>query len=291
MKNLRKFYSTLLLTALLLVQSCVTINPKEFFKQQPTYQVDKPFKMQDGAVEAPLLSQKGQIHVTANTLQGGNVHVAAAVTSQFAVLVSGSLGSAKEEKDLSKMMHITYADSASGYEDVHYRETHKYKSGVLSLAVGHYKTFGKSGRCEQYAGMAYGSAENSYTYCSYKQSDADIASYCYAFRESRMFRQYFIQNNLGFVKRKSEGALIARMSYLQFDNQHFEQDYPVETYTMVSGNLVFQPGIKFGYGSRSVRFQAQCGANINLTGGSDLKWYSTRLEAGVTWKIRNQAKF
>jgi hypothetical protein len=137
----------------------------------------------------------------------------------------------------------------------------------------------------------FGSAEKQVYYCNYKQSDEDLASYCYAFREKRTFRQYFIQNNIGFVKRKTEGALIARLSYLQFDNQHFEQDYPVSTYAMVPDNVVFQPGIKFGYGTSSLRLQVQCGANIPLNTCSDLKWYSTRIEAGITWKIHDKVKF
>jgi len=183
------------------------------------------------------------------------------------------------------MMHLTFGNDSSSYEDVHYSQDHSLRSKSFSLATGFYKAFGHIGRSEQYAGMAYGKAENKYTYSSYKQTSEDIGSYNYSFTESRTFYQYFFQNNIGFVTPRTEGALIARLSYVHFTNQHFEQDYQTEAYKMVSDNFVFQPGMKIGYGSKSLRLQLQCGWNIPLTSGSDLKWYSAKVEAGIVLRI------
>ena len=66
MKTITNLKNLFPLSILFLLQGCTAyykIDAEKFFKNQK-YESDKPFKMRDGSIQAPLLSQKGQFNIT-----------------------------------------------------------------------------------------------------------------------------------------------------------------------------------------------------------------------------------
>ena len=120
-----------------------------------------------------------------------------------------------------------------------------------------------------------------YSYDFYSNSN-------YSFKETRKYFQYFIQSDLGYVTKKSEGALILKASCFNFFDQKFNMDYPQEEYTMKNNQLVLQPSIKFGFGG-TFRTYVQCGWNVPL-GNSQLKWFSTNIQAGILFRIHDKSR-
>ena len=66
------------------------------------------------------------------------------------------------------------------------------------------------------------------------------------------------------------------------------KSYPIKDYDMKNNQLVLQPAIKFGFG-KILRVYTQCGWNIPL-GNSQLKWFSTNVQAGILFRINDKSK-
>ena len=295
----KTFLPAILLSALLL-QSCArySFDAAKYFKDKE-YKTDKPFKMKDGNINAPLLSKKGECNIIMNMVNGFGLQTAFAVSRNVEILAGTSVVVNSDEENQNATVPIVVTD-ASGTKPSYYSGVYKLKHHLsqpsFNLAIGTFETFGKSGRWEKMVGVASGSAENKYTYVVENNSSGNSNSWFsynpdsyhfeYPYSEKRKYYQGFIQGNLGYVTQKTEGALITRLSYIHFNSQTFSESYEMKKYMMEPDNIVLEPALKFGYGGKHFRTYVQCGWNISLL-QTDIQWFDTNVQAGVIFRINN----
>ena len=303
MKNKLCFLFIAVIAAML--ESCLTtyyFDAAKYFKDK-SYKTDKPFMMKDGNIYAPLLSKKGEFNINTDVVDGCGVQTALAVSSDVEIIAGASYVSNSDSKNQNTSVPVQVTDGNGTHYDSYsgnYRLEHTINQQSFNIALGKYKTFGKAGRWEKLAGFAAGSAENNYTYVVTNDNSHSSNSwrnlnfnfnyntyhYEYPFSETRYYYQGFLQGNLGYVTRKTEGAFITRLSYIHFNTQTFTESYEMKKYVMSSDNIVLEPALKFGFGGKHFRVYSQVGFNIPLS-RTDLQWYSTNVQAGVIFRINN----
>lgn len=301
MKTLNTITRHLFVSNLILLQGCIIvtclffqscnyniIDYEKVFKDKK-YESDKPFKMREGNIQAPLMSQKGQFNMTFDIIHGYGISMSSAISDNLYIQAGGNFLKSKSSTPTSVLVQVEEINSYNIQDP----ETIRYTRSVdynLNLAlenysffasVGKYKTFSNHGRFEYCSGMLYGNASNIYTYNFYSIDN-------YSFTESRKYFQYFMQSDFGYVTNKSEGALILKASCFRFFDRKFDMDYPQKDYPMENNQFVLQPAVKFGFGG-IFRTYLQCGWNIPL-GNSQLKWFSTNVQAGILFRINDKVK-
>ncbi len=284
MKTIANLKNLLLLSILFLLQGCSAyykVDAEKFFKNQK-YESDKPFKMRDGSIQAPLMSQKGQFNITLDYLHGFSTTLSGAVSKRMFILGGASYLKSKNNVSDRKLFILDNSSGTPSTVNLNYNLALELESTSAFAAAGFYKTFGKCGRWDYYGGVAYGTAKNNYTY-QVEFSDS------YSFLESRTYFQYFLQNDFGYVTGRTEGAIISRVSLMHFDKREFIKNYPAPDYHMENEQFVFQPGFKFAWG-RVVRAYVQCGWNVPL-GQSQLKWFSTNVQAGIQIRLKDKSQY
>jgi len=294
MKKLTTLSTSMLISFLLmfLLQGCwwpsnysnTYVDQSKVFKDR-SYTDDKPFKMQDGTIQAPLMSQKNQLNATLDFSKGPCVSWA--ITKNL--YVQGGFYYLNIEESSRKSTIVpamtvtrdTYGnvDTTNTIKKVDYTLLSKLSVSSFYATFGHYKSFHKNGRFEYCAGFAHGSAKNNYTY-----NFSGLTNY--SFSESRSYNQYFLQTDLGFVTKTTEGALILKVSCYNFYNRKFEKDFLVPEYEMKNTEFVLQPAMKFGFGGR-FRFYLLCGWNIPL-GDEQFQFLSSNVQAGITIRLHDK---
>ena len=265
---------------LLVLQGCATIDPEEFFRGRK-YEADKQFRMKAANMDAPLRSQKGESQFNLKFSKGISLDAAVAITPRFGFVVNGAFsGAGNASTEGGAMMHVIYEDGDTELTYIPYELENSLEEGSVSAGLIHYQPLGISGRSEQILGIQFGTTDCRYTYVAELHNEVNDV---YTFMESRNWTQYYLQQNLGFVTTYTEGALMARISYMRFSGQAFEEAYPIDHYTMDDSQWVFQPGLKFAAGWKKVRFNLQCSFNLPLSG--DVKWYGAQVEGGLTFRF------
>jgi hypothetical protein len=278
-----------LLPALLWMTGCATINPEEFFQNKKHYETDKPFRMADDVIDASLLSQKGQVVLSADMGHGIGTDLTWAAGRKFLLSAGYSADRMSSDVQENALMHIYYPDGRVYYGRVTYQLDNELSANSGHVAIGRYRAFGKAGRNEHYLGIAAGKSTNTYTYHplsgdGYTFSPDDL-TYSYIFTETRSWMRYYFQENIGFVTPHTEGALMARLSYVRFSGREFTMSYPLTPGEMIPDAFVLHPGMKFGVGGKYIRFQMLFNWSVSLTGAEDPKWYPTRLSVGVVARL------
>ena len=266
---------------ILSLHGCATIDPAEFFHGRK-YEKDKPFRMKGANLDAPLLSKKGDAVFGVSGVDGTQILGAWALGSWLGVLMNYSTVSTEESSTGSAWLHVTWSDGTVEYTNVPYSLRHKGSEETVGFGLLHFNSFGSSGRSEQLLGVIRGNADNRHEYVVEKEGK--VYGYgLYNFVESRVWWQYYVQQNIGFVTRGWEGAVMARMSYMNFTSQEFVDTYAIEHYTMAKEQWIVQPGVKLGCGWKKVRFSLQCNFNLPLQG--DVQWVGTQIKAGIVVRL------
>ncbi|MBK5286383.1 MAG: hypothetical protein JJE25_13370, partial [Bacteroidia bacterium] len=157
-----------------------------------------------------------------------------------------------------------------------YEKTLTWKQTQKEFAIGYYDSFDKHGIYEAVAGWGFGSAESRYRFTA-----NEYPEYNAAFIERRNFYSVFLQNNLGYSSKVTEGALGARFTYLRFTGQNFTGDYETTKYEMKNVNFLLEPALHFGAGWKQLRGFLEYGFAIPL-GSTDVDWGGTfRLGASL----------
>jgi hypothetical protein len=288
MKNLTAQFLLLAATALTL-QGCwsggyypiSTVNTNKFIKQR-NYETDHPFVLQDNSINAPLVSQKGQINVSAHINNGISGVVTVAVSDK--IFVEGGFTHLKNSQLETLVGSFeTIENWSDGQSNVFYRSYNYDKMVDINnltffAGAGVYKTFGKNGRWENHAGLSYNRAATEYSYIFMPGGLSR-----YSFEETRKYASLFLQSDFGYVTRKTEGAIIARAKWNYYTDQDFEEQPYISTYEMKKNQVIFQPGFQFAYGGK-FRVFTQVTWNIPL-GTSAAKWMSTNGKFGIMLKF------
>ena len=157
----------LLLPALLWLTSCGltrNIQPEDFFRDKKSYEEDKPFRMTDDVIDAPLLSRKSQVYLATNMGHGVGTDIAVAVSRNLIVSGGFSFDKMGSERQDNTVVKGYYSDSTIYSERLTYQLDNILSTQSGHLAVGWYRSFGKAGRNEHYLGMATGKTVNTYRY-------------------------------------------------------------------------------------------------------------------------------
>ena len=266
-----------------------TVANTDKFIRERNYEKEHPFQMRDEAINVPMISQKGQVNWSTNLIHGVNSSITVGVSNKMFVEAGGTYTRSKNTEQ--KSANIEYTTYYSNYDNTTSSNTYNSQTYYnLNLALegysynvgaGFYKTFGKKGIWDYHAGFANGNSSSSYAY--------DIELYNtsgntqYSFEEKRKYYQFFLQTDFGYETNMTEGAIVARTSWIHFTNQEFHKSLDIPDYQMQSSEFVFQPAFHFAYGNTFKVF-TQCGWNIPL-GNSQLKWFSTNVQAGIICEI------
>jgi hypothetical protein len=242
--------------------------------------------MRDEYTYAPLVSKKGQTNWTIDFIHGAGTALSGAISNKMYLYGSlnyfRSKNSHSAQSSVTNQMNNVGGTTTSSYpysSTVSYDLNYLLQGIALTTGAGFYKPIGNAGRWEYGGGFTRGNVNNKYTYefSSVQQ---------YSFKEIRNYNQYFLQSDIGFVTARYEGAVIVKASMIHFTSQKFENDYPVNGYTMRTDQYVLQPAFRLGCGN-ICRLYVQCGWNIELNKGID--WYKTNVQAGLIFRFNEKS--
>ncbi|MBK5285445.1 MAG: hypothetical protein JJE25_08565 [Bacteroidia bacterium] len=283
----------------------------QYFKNK-NYKKEMPFNMVGGNISAVLFSEKEQDKTNAADIpednsikstnllknnkvkisgalsfKGGDLKIAYSPAKKIMLIVNASsFAQSSVESGFISLPNTRYdttwtssvggqVESTSithGYDSFLAKKTLTSKQNQMEFAIGYYDSFDKHGIYEAVAGWGLGSAENSYKFAvKWLRTSTD---YNTTFMERRNVYSFFLQNNLGYSTKVTEGALCARLTYLRFTGQNFTRDYDTPEYEMENTNLLIEPAFHFGAGWKKFRGFLEYGFVIPL-GSTDVDWGGT----------------
>ena len=128
-------------------------------------------------------------------------------------------------------------------------------------------------RSEFRFGYAAGKLVNSsFTYIEYAGSFKKM--------DSRYFHQAFAQGTIGFVTRRTEGAMTTRFSAYDFYNQQQTSDLPIATQEFSQLAATLECAFRLAYGIRNLRLFFQYGTGLSIA-DADINWDFKDFEVGI----------
>ncbi|MFI5219762.1 MAG: hypothetical protein ACHQNT_09765 [Bacteroidia bacterium] len=253
-----------IITVISILTSCNTVyhfDAAEYFKTKESNQ-EMPFSMKAENINAPLFSDSQKVNISGSLQFGGyNPRLAYKTNKNLLLMANYSTLTDSWNENNTISVHVTKEETyfdllgygsttvvTEGVENVEYVKKNTFNQSSAEIAAGYIKEFGKGGQWNILAGGAKGNAENEYYY-----SVNMDPSYNATFNEKRNFYKLFLQNDIGYLTRITEGSLALRFSYLKFFDRQFTGDYKVIENPMPPYAMFLQPGFHFGIGSKNIR--------------------------------------
>jgi len=287
-------------------------NPAEYFSKQDR-KYEMPFWMNGGNISSALLNAKESfIHpenfkrvnlsVALNS-GGGSLRFAYATKKKFVFMANYSPSTKNDVAKGSMITNATITSTPMTYgwstapnanstsweskEAMPYTIEHNRSQTDYEFAAGRYAFIGTQGLWESFAGLGITNAENKY---NYSFGDEETTTYYSthssnhfneSFSDQRAAYKIFLQNNIGYLTRATEGALGSRFTYLHFTKQEFKSSTPISNYEMMRGALLFEPSVHFGIGFNNFKLYSEYAWAIPV-GGSDVKWDKKNFRFGAS---------
>lgn len=247
-----------------ILTSCNTIyhfDAAEHFKTKESNK-EMPFSMKAENINAPLFNDSQKVNISGSFLFSGYNSRLAYKTNKNLLLMANysaltdswsenntiGVRVTKEETYFDLLGYGSTTVVTEGVENVEYVKKNTLQQSSAEIAAGYVKEFGKGGQWNILVGGGKGSAENEYYY-----SVNMDPSYNATFNERRSFYKLFLQNDIGYVTRITEGSVALRFSYLKFFDRQFESQYKIIENEMPAYAMLLQPGLHFGIGSKNIR--------------------------------------
>jgi hypothetical protein len=180
-------------------------------------------------VNAPLLTNRGEVQVSVNTgIAGFDPQIAVAVSDHIGLMVNGSFASRT-------------SDTTNNY--------HKHQ--FIEAGAGYYRPFGAIGKLEFFAGAGTGKVNANYEN-SYWVSRSDVS-----------FTRLFIQPTIGFTTKVFDGGFTSRIVMLDMHQASGRSvGYFIEpAFTGKIGykqiKTVFQIGFSVPFNDQNIKFNYQ----------------------------------
>jgi hypothetical protein len=274
-------------------QDTYKVNTVKFMAEQKL-EKDQTFTTREQGIITPLLSAKGQVNWSTNFIHGINSNFAVAISNKMFLTVGGTYMHSEDNVDKTGSFEIEHGIWNENHYDYYistanrnYNINQMIENYSFNVGAGFYKTFSKNGRWDYFAGFGHGRAITQYDYHFDNTSYPDGYSSDYTFIEERAFNQVHLQSNFGYVSRQTEGAIVARISWMHFNTQQLTNLFNYKTYEMKKDEFVFQPAMHFAYGGK-FRIFTNIGWNVPL-GNNQMKWFSTNVQLGVILKFKDKS--
>ncbi|MFP4059408.1 MAG: hypothetical protein ACLFUC_02870 [Bacteroidales bacterium] len=177
-------------------------------------------------VNAPMLSNKGEVQVSANTGSSGfDPQLAFAATDHLGFIVNGSFRNDTR-------------DSAN-----------YHKHSMVELGAGYFDKLGTSGRYELYGGYGFGNVEG------YWGSDESIFNDA----ANARFNRFFLQPAIGASTSFFDGSFAARFAFVNMNLQEGNVGRSAQY------DAFIEPVITAKLGFKQVKFISQLGLSLPLT--------------------------
>lgn len=305
MKKNKQIYRYLLFLASICVTlgSCINLtytertllNQKEVEERNGYKSGNLDFRMKTSYLQAPLLSQKGQINTEAWIGNGWGANISFAATNHLLLTAKYSKREGRDYFETNDVFYINEKEYDSNTNqllnnsdytvDAKLQFNQKSKQTNYELGAGYYNSINDLFRYEAFGGVAFSNAETNHDLTTYY---GEFASWRYSSEKRKCF-QYFAQGNIGLVSKHFEAAFMARLSYFNFTDQNFDSDGFFDTYEMRNGNLTIEPALRVGAGTKTVRLFCQYEYALPLK-ETDIKWHSSQFLAGVLFRFNDKIK-
>ncbi len=205
------------------------------------------------SVNAPLLTEKNEVAITANTgMNGWDLQAAYSPVHHFGIMLNTSGSPVFSE--------------SQGYHG------HKYLEGGLGFTTG----YATAGVFEFYGGMGYGSGRTKSNYTSNGNTRSDKV-------EGEGFR-YFVQPSVGIKKESFEFAFTLRGVYAEFVNVKYDN---YSTLHERFGSYV-EPVFTIRAGAGKIKFHSQAGFSLPVSSATtNIRYRPLIMNLGVIWRIGN----
>lgn len=295
-QNIAKLTCWIILVSTL--QSCYSVyhfDAAEYFKTKESNK-EMPFSMKAENINAPLFAPEQKINLSGSLAfkGGGDIRIGFRPTDHLMMMFNySSLKNISMEESTAAVGVTTYQDEITdpmgiapsntvveeSTEYISYIKENTLKQTSYELAAGYIKEFAKGGQWDVLAGGGKGTAENSWYYYAIIDPSQNTL-----FTESRDHIKLYLQSDIGYVTKLTEGSVSARFSYLKFSDRKFTMPYEIIQNAMDPSAFTFQPGFHFGFGNKNIRAFTDYSFIIPLN-HTEINWKNSSVTLGCAIKF------
>lgn len=297
MKHSHFVFACIIVLSALLTESCTPTftgniytfkNPQKPVNDKGYGKGDLAFAMQANHMEAPFLSEKGDLYIKAGFNKGTSLAFAYATGEKF-----GIYAKLADNNFSDKYSDYTYAPlHVDHYENDVLTSSHdtiarvrmdgemNHSQFIFEFGGGFFKKVNQYFHHELWSGLGVGSASTDHAL----ELSVQTSVLKTTLQEKRNLLQYNVQYTAGFKGKGAEISLMNRFEVYGYYNQSFKVESGVKTYSMKNFSYVYRPGIRGALGWKKFLFYMQYEALLPLADDA-INWQKEQFTFGAIVRL------